>query len=293
MGVLSWTIETTGLEGISPKLIFINTNDTFLTITTPGYLLLAVESGMVFTNGAMALVQSTSGALWLQTSLVNGLYSLVPPANTSTVLPPTAANQIAIFTDNIGTITKAATLAICEGNIQAGSSGTAGSLISYPGRASSGYLKLTAVNDPGNHVSTISNTTSLGQNTVYKLPDPGVSIARFMLDSGVTAMAVGSDIILDKSAATTVSFAVTINKNSGVITTEPLSTASGASQIIILTNSLITSSSVILCQLQDGTNTVKNISLFSIPRNGSAKITIHNNAATALNGTLIIGFAVF
>jgi hypothetical protein len=107
-------------------------------------------------------------------------------------------------------------------------------------------------------------------------------------------MASGSRIILDKGASATVGFAVTISKNAGVITTEALTTAAGASQAITLTNTLVGASSVLLCQLQGGTNTTKNITISAVPGIGSAVITIYNNdPAAALNGTVIIGFTVF
>ena len=67
MAVISWTTEVTGFEGIVPKLLYIETNDTFATITTAGYLNPSVEMGMEFTNEAMALDMSTTGPLWLQT----------------------------------------------------------------------------------------------------------------------------------------------------------------------------------------------------------------------------------
>jgi hypothetical protein len=294
MAVLSWTTEVTGFEGIIPHLVYINTNDTFATITATGYLNPSVEAGMSFTNGEMALVMSTSGPLWLQGELVGTNYNLVSPANTPGVVLPTIANHIATFTNTIGTLGEDASTAINGGNIQAGLSGTAGSLVSFPGTAANGSLLITAVNNVGNHTSTISSVTALGQNTVYTLTDPGAATAKFVLNTGATTMAVGSKIVLDKGTGTTSSFAVTISKNSGVITTEALSTAGGASQAVTLTNTVIATTSVILCQVLGGTNTTQNFTLVAVPGAGSAVITIYNNtAATALNGTLIIGFTVF
>jgi hypothetical protein len=98
-----------------------------------------------------------------------------------------------------------------------------------------------------------------------------------------------------KGTGTTSSFAVTINAQSGVITTEALTTAGGANQAIVLTNSAVVSTSVLLVTIMGGTNTATfDISAKAVYTSaGVATITIYNNtAATALNGTLIIGFVV-
>jgi hypothetical protein len=292
MSVLSWTTEVTGFEGISPKLLYIDTDDTFAEITTAGYLNKSVEMGMEFTNEAMALVMSTTGPLWLQTSLVGANHSLVSPANSSSVILPSIANHIATYTNTIGTLSEDAATAINGGNIQAGLSGTAGSLISFPATAARGSLQVVGANSAGDTVTTITNASQTGART-YTIPDAGAS-GSFVMNTGPTTMAAGSRILLDKTTGTCVTNAVTISKSAGVVTTEALTTAGGASQAITLTNTLIGTTSVLLCQLQGGTNTTKNITLSAVPGNGSAVITIYNNtAATALDGTIIFSFAVF
>jgi len=292
MAVLSWTTEVTGFEGIVPKLLYIETNDTFATITTSGYLNPSVEAGMEFTNEAMALVMSTTGPLWLQTSLVGANHSLVSPANSSSVILPTIASHIATYTNTIGTLSENAATAINGGNIQAGLSGTAGSLISFPATAARGSLQVVGANSAGDTVTVITNASQGGART-YTIPDAGAS-GSFMLNTGPTTMAAGSKILLDKAPGTCVANAVTINKSAGVVTTEALTTAGGAAQAITLTNSLIGTTSVLLCQVQGGTNTTQDINVVAVPGNGSAVVTIYNNtAATALNGTIIFSFAVF
>lgn len=97
----------------------------------------------------------------------------------------------------------------------------------------------------------------------------------------------------NKGTGTVSSGAVTINTQAGVITTTSLSTAGGASTTITLTNSQISSSSVVLLSWMGGTNTTANFTMSVVPGTGTATITIFNNtAATALNGTIIIGFEV-
>lgn len=84
------------------------------------------------------------------------------------------ANHIALFQDTTGTIDDTAATAINSGSIQAGLSGTAGTLISFPGTAANGSLIIAAVNAGGAFNTTISSGT-IGQSTVYTIPDIGAS----------------------------------------------------------------------------------------------------------------------
>jgi hypothetical protein len=121
------------------------------------------------------------------------------------------------------------------------------------------------------------------------------STANALLTTAINTMAAGGEIILDKSTATTTAGAATINKQSGVLTTPSLTTASGASYVITLTNSEIKTTSILLCQIMGGTNTTSGITTVATPAAGSATILLNNSgiAAAALNGTVIIGFVVF
>lgn len=112
---------------------------------------------------------------------------------------------------------------------------------------------------------------------------------------GITTLniATGGKIKGDVGTGTAVSNALTISKMAGVITTEALTTAGGANQAIVLTNTVIAAGDVILITLAGGTNTTKNITLQAVATANTGTITIYNNtAATALNGTLIINFLV-
>ena len=96
-----------------------------------------------------------------------------------------------------------------------------------------------------------------------------------------------------KANGTEAANAVTANGQAGVITTSALTTAGGASYAITWTDSFIVAGSTILLTLMGGTNTTKNITLEAVAGAGSATLTIYNNtAATALNGTVIIGYQV-
>lgn len=139
--------------------------------------------GAPVTVGDFAIFQSTSGNLEdLGYSPSNASKAKVAMANAAVT-----ANHIAVFTDTAGTIDDDAATAINLGNIQAGASGTAGSLFAYPASASNGHIGLVAVGNAGNFASTISPVSSLGQASVYTIPDPGASTANFVLDAGTAA----------------------------------------------------------------------------------------------------------
>ena len=185
-------------------------------------------------------------------------------------------------------------LIVSQGNVVAGSSGHAGTVASFPGTAANGSLILAAVNAGGAFNMTISNA-AIGQSTVVSIPDPGAVSANFLLDHGTQAMATGSQLNLAKVNGTEAANAVTASGQAGYITTSSLTTAGGATYAITWTNTHITATSVIHFTVQGGTNSsTQNISFTCVAGSGSATLTIYNNtAATALNGTIIIGYSVF
>lgn len=94
-----------------------------------------------------------------------------------------AVNRLAVFTDVAGTVDDTTAAAIHDGNIQAGLSGTAGTLSSFPATAANGSLILAAINAGGAFNTTISNS-AMGQASVVSIPDPGAATANFLLDTG-------------------------------------------------------------------------------------------------------------
>ena len=94
--------------------------------------------------------------------------------------------------------------------------------------------------------------------------------------------------------ATSTAGAGTINAQTGVITTEALTTAAGSTYTMTLTNSYISANSIVMVTVGKGTATAgEPVVQFVTPAAGSAVILIRNvSAATALNGTIKIGFMV-
>lgn len=270
--------------------------------------------------------QSGTYATFTVSISTSGVITLAEWSVPGAIVLPTIANHLATYTNTSGTLSEDPATAISGGNIQAGLSGTAGTLASFPGTASKGSLKLVAVANTGNTDTTLSNV-AMGQASVVSIPDPANAVARvligatatpfvsgnfpvasgtgaLMVDSGVAAanlmqnnivntMTGVGQIILAKANGTEAANAVTASGNAGVITTSSLSTAGGATYAITWTNTKITATSVGLFSIQGGTNTTDNITFTFVPGAGTATLSIVNNtAATALNGTIFIGYVI-
>jgi hypothetical protein len=107
-----------------------------------------------------------------------------------------------------------------------------------------------------------------------------LTAATFQLDTGV------------KTAAA-VAGAATLNKASGKITTESLTTAAGATYTLTLTNSQIAAADTAFVSIANGTNSAGDPAVGLVtPAAGSVTIKVVNrHASAALNGTLVISFA--
>ncbi len=92
-------------------------------------------------------------------------------------------------------------------NIDAGASGTAGSVDVFPTTAAKGKLILAAVDNDGDTNVTISNA-AMGQASVISIPDPGAATAEFLLtdqdNDGVPVTATSAELnTLDGATVTT------------------------------------------------------------------------------------------
>lgn len=95
--------------------------------------------------------------------------------------------------------------------------------------------------------------------------------------------------------ATAVAGAAKLNCDSGVVTSEALATAAGASYTLTLACNEVTSKSLVMASLQNGSNSGGDPSLSRIvpADGGKVTFTVVNRGASAFNGTLKIGFVVF
>jgi len=96
------------------------------------------------------------------------------------------------------------------------------------------------------------------------------------------------------STASATAGAATLNQAQGIITTEALTTAAGATYTLTLTNSAVAAADMVFVTLWNGTNTAGSPSDTTVtPGAGSVIIIVQNiHATAALNGTLKVGFMV-
>ena len=113
--------------------------------------------------------------------------------------------------------------------------------------------------------------------------------------NGTATFATGKELKPASGTATSTTAAATINQQSGVVTTEALTTAGDADYTFTLTNSFIAATSKVFVSVGKGTATAGAPAVTWVtPGAGSAVIIIRNaEPATALNGTITISFVVF
>jgi hypothetical protein len=101
----------------------------------------------------------------------------------SGVTAGTGAASKALVLNSSSTITTGIT-ALTATTLNAGASGTAGTLVSFPATAANGTLIFAATNNASNFAMTVTNAATVGQATVLTLPDPGAATAHVLLDTG-------------------------------------------------------------------------------------------------------------
>lgn len=106
-------------------------------------------------------------------------------------------------------------------------------------------------------------------------------------------LATGIRFDLASATATLSSNAATITEYAAVITTEALTTASAGSQAFTITKTGTAAGDLAMVQYAGGTNTIRNITFNAVTSTDTITVTVYNNSASALNGTLIFNLIVF
>lgn len=236
MAILQATSSVTGLSGVVPNLIFINTNDTLATVTTTGYLSKAVNDNLLtVSDNSMAFVNtSDEGPVLLAVSITGAVPNLVY----SLVTNPSSGGTFG-------------------GNVQAGASGTSGTFISYPGTASTGKLVVAATANSGNTTNTITNAAQAAART-FTIPDPGASanfcMAPSALVSGNAVKASGTSGSLVDAGYALKANVTAAYAGGGTSNTY---TATGLTASSVVTASIVASTNAVsICKVVPGTNTL-------------------------------------
>ena len=247
MGILNIQVSQAGIVGTLPTPIYINTNDTYATVTATGYLNEAHQLGTAFSNEQMALVYtSDEGPVWLKVVISGANYSLVQISSPGDVTLPTIADHLIVSSDTVGTLANKTGSVINSGGIQAGLDATAGVFTSFPGTTASGTLKLAAVDSSADVAVTISNADH-GQASVYSIPDGGaatanIAVAPAALVDGNVVTANGTDGLLQDGG-----FSVLANTTGtyGGGGTSNAFTATGVGATSIVTASILASTNAV------------------------------------------------
>lgn len=134
--------------------------------------------------------------------------------------------------------------------------------------------------------------TGIATDTVAeKTSATGVTIDGTLIKDGGIEFGVGGTINADSGTVTLSTNAGTVSKMAGVITTEALTTAAGASQALTITNTLCASTSLVLVTRAGGTSAGGTPVIKAVPGSGSFVITLDNkHASAAFDGTFILSF---
>ena len=173
-------------------------------------------------SGNFTVFDGTAGAL-------EDLGYLPSDATKTRVVMAGSATQvgyIAHFVDTTGTVDDTAGNVINAGNIQAGLSGTAGTLISYPTTAANGSLIISALNAGGAFNTTIRNSI-MGQSSVISIPDPGAATAKFILDTLSSQTITGTLIVTGPISSTAGNITSGSSGDAGTFISFPATAANG------------------------------------------------------------------
>lgn len=192
MAVVNGPITLTGGAGVKPMIKYLLSTDSLATVTSAGYLnekLLQYgdiqETDLLLIRFDYVIETGAGTNAFFNVAISNGVITLSEDTTNNSVsyTPPSVANHIAVFSNTTGNITDDVATAINGGNIQAGLSGTAGTLASFPATASKGSLKIAAVANTNNDNVTLSNAAH-GQATVYSIPDVGAATGQVNVVTG-------------------------------------------------------------------------------------------------------------
>jgi len=135
-------------------------------------------------------------------------------------------------------------------------------------------------------------TASANFHSIYGkllgLLKPGNSSLRSLLIDGALCLGNGT------KTATATSGAATLNKPSGVVTSEAITTAAGATYTLTLTNATIEAADIVFATVSLGSGTGGTPAIASVkPAAGSVVIIVQNiHASAAFNAAIKIGFVV-
>lgn len=280
MSILTITPLTVGAVDVNPRGWSILTNDTYATVIVAGYLTQYNTDLVEFKSSDYAQVYTTDlGTIELAINVNSaGVVSFIYNNDQGSITYPVTLNHIAVFSatsSTASTLTDDPSIAINGGSLQAGLSGTAGYVASFPATAAKGSLRLTAVANTGDTLTTISNA-AMGQASVVSIPDPGAATANFILSS----KSGGQSITLGGLTVSGGSIVAGVSGTAGTLTSFPATASKGSLIVAAVANTgdtLVTLSNAAHGQA----------SVYSIPDVGAATGQLNVVTGALVSGNLM------
>lgn len=180
--ILSFEIVITGQVGVKPALGFLNCTNSLSEVTAEGFINPKVLAVSVSPDDFVLVKHSEGAGLFKVGISGQNVITLSPAAPNVDV--PTTLNYMATYSDTNGSLQNGSTDgAINPGNIQAGKSGTAGTLRSYASTATTGYTELKHTANSGDY-KIVRTNAAMGQDTTITTPDPGAESAADVIATG-------------------------------------------------------------------------------------------------------------
>lgn len=260
------------------------------------------ELGDVIDVGSGAIAPATQRVTALRNLLGDTSITLAQVTALSGVTPGTVTASKALVVDSNKDLSSLRNVSVT--NLDAGASGTAGTVDVFPSTASKGKLAITAAANAGDTTNTLVNASQTTTAT-WTIPDTNGNASFVMTAAAQTiggaktfsanpVLGTGVTIDLDSFTATLSSNATSQTKFAGVITTESLTTVAGASQALTITlTGLVAAGDIAIVTKAGGGNTRKNYQLEAVTSSNTVTVTVYNTEpVNALNGTLIFNLWV-
>ncbi len=196
MTIISKTIGSVGQVGVTPRRIQMVVTDSLATVTTANYLQPDhLLPDTIYPTDIIDMIYLWNAAthtgtyIELLVTITAGVITLAAAEGNVTL--PSIANHIAVYTNTTGGLSEDAATAINGGNIQAGLSGTAGYLASFPSTGLKGSFRVVAVANTNDTLVTLSNV-AMGQASVISIPDPANAVGRLLVGATATPFVSGN-----------------------------------------------------------------------------------------------------
>jgi len=282
MSIVSMNFGFAGQVGVTPRRVQMVVTDSLATFTTANYLNQnGIAPNTVYSTDIFdviysynALTQTGTYAQFLPSIAAStGIITLSLDVSEGNVLLPVIANHFAVFNGTTGQIKSDAATVINSGNIQAGLSGTAGYLASFPATASKGSLRITGVANTGDTLVTISNALH-GQASVYSIPDSGSATATFAVCPA--ALVSGNAVKASGTAGLLVDAAYALKAN-----TTAAYAGGGTSNAFVATG--VTATSIVTASILSSTNAVSIVKVVPTANTLTVDFSADPGAATTVS----------